>query len=137
MSSDKRKTILIIEDEIQMRFYLMTLVKSLGHEPVMTKDGIQGLEALGTAVPDLIILDIMMPKKGGALVFQEIKADPRYNKIPVLIFSGVDYEAFIHYVKMLNADQVQTPVPKYYVEKSADPDYVKDMILRCLNDPDA
>jgi CheY-like chemotaxis protein len=137
MTQNHDKIVLIVEDEMDMRFYLSTMVKSLGYTPLITLNGSQGLAALEKQIPNMIILDIMMPKKGGALVFQEIKADPRYNKIPVLIFSGVDYEAFIHYVKMLNADQVQTPVPKYYVEKSADPDYVKDMILRCLNDPDA
>ncbi|MEH0022854.1 MAG: response regulator [Desulfobacter sp.] len=127
------KTVLIIEDEMEMRFYLMAVVKSLGHKPVMARNGQQGLDMLKSKVPDLIILDIMMPEKGGALVYQEIKADPGLRKVPLMIFSGVDPEAFVHYVKMLNASPgTDTPVPKYYVEKSADPDYLKDMIARCI-----
>ncbi len=129
----KVKTVLIIEDEMEMRFYLMTIVKSLGHEPVMTRNGKQGLKALELKTPDLIILDIMMPEKGGALVYQELKSDLRYQDLPLIIFSGVDQQAFVHYVKMLNVKpEVHTPVPKYYVEKSADPDYLKEMITRCL-----
>lgn len=134
--ADKKK-ILIVEDEIEMRFYLMTLVRSLGYEPVMTRNGIQGLEALGEAVPALIILDIMMPEKGGALVYQEIKADDRFKAVPLLIFSGVEPNAFAHYIRMLNAASGQeTPLPKYYVEKSADPDYLKEMINKCIREPD-
>jgi len=136
MEGDKQKIVLIIEDEMEMRFYLMALVKSMGHEPVMARNGVQGLEVLGTSLPDLIILDVMMPEKGGALVYQEIKADKRLKDIPLLIFSGVDSKAFVHYVKMLNADpDCKIPVPEYYVEKSADPDYLKKVITDCMNDP--
>lgn len=132
------KTVLIIDDEMEMRFYLMAMVKSLGFKSVLTKNGVQGLETLNDSfghLPDLIILDIMMPEKGGALVFQELKAHTRYRNIPLLIFSGVDPKAFVHYVKMLNIHpSVETPMPKYYVEKSADPDYLKQMILNCMNE---
>jgi|GEM_PF-117938 len=139
-SEKAKKNILIIEDEMEMRFYLMALVKSMGHCPVMTKNGVHGLEALGTPpgkpLPDLIILDVMMPEKGGALVYREIKSDNRYRDIPLLIFSGVDPKAFAHYVKMLNANPgCDILVPKYYVEKSADPDYLKKVITDCMNDP--
>lgn len=129
------KTVLIIDDEMDMRFYLMAMVKSLGFKPVLTKNGVQGLETLDRLLPDMIILDIMMPEKGGALVFQELKAHASYRDIPLLIFSGVNPDAFVHYVKMLNIDPaVETPLPKYYVEKSADPDYLKQMILNCMNE---
>ncbi len=129
------KTVLIIDDEMEMRFYLMAMVKSLGFNPVLTKNGVQGLETLDRLLPDMIILDIMMPEKGGALVFQELKAHVSYRDIPLLIFSGVNPDAFVHYVKMLNIDPaVETPLPKYYVEKSADPDYLKQMILNCMNE---
>lgn len=81
----------------------------------------------------MIILDIMMPEKGGALVYQELKSDPLLRDIPLLIFSGVDPQAFDHYIKMLNAGAPEnTPPPKYYVEKSADPDYLKGMITECM-----
>lgn len=125
------KEILIIEDEIEMRFYLMTMVRSLGFEARIAKNGVQGLAALEADQPDMIILDIMMPEKGGALVYQElVKA---YPDIPVLIFSGVDPAAFDHYVKMLNVSgQDPVPQPKYFVEKSADPDYLKAMIQNCM-----
>lgn len=127
------KEILIIEDEMEMRFYLMTMVRSLGFTPVVTRNGAEGLAALEKSVPVMIILDIMMPEKGGALVYQELTASPRWSGLPLLIFSGVDRKAFNHYVRMLNAaGSSPTPSPEYYVEKSADPDYLKGMILKCM-----
>ena len=133
-----QREILIIEDEMEMRFYLMTMVKSIGCVPVVTRNGAEGLAALEKAIPAMIVLDIMMPEKGGALVYQELKARPGWLKIPLLIFSGVDRKAFEHYVRMLNAaSDNSTPPPEYYVEKSADPDYLRGMMLKCMeNGPD-
>ncbi|MCP4720899.1 MAG: response regulator [Desulfobacteraceae bacterium] len=127
------KTVLVIEDEMDMRFYLMTMVRSLGFESILTQNGVQGLDALSTLRPDLIILDVMMPEKGGAVVYQELKTNPLYNDIPLIVFSGVDFYSFTHYIKMLNLGRdIKIPFPKYYVEKSADPDYLKEVIKKCI-----
>ena len=128
------RVVLVIEDEMDMRFYLMALVKSLGFEPILTRNGLQGLDVLDTVRPDLIILDVMMPEKGGALVYQELKTDPRNRDIPLIVFSGVDPDSFVHYVKMLNTGQKEKiPFPEYYVEKSADPEYLKKVIKKCIH----
>ncbi len=127
------KTVLVIEDEMDMRFYLMAMVRSLGFESILTQNGVQGLSALCSLRPDLIILDVMMPEKGGALVYQELKTNPQYKDIPLIVFSGVDSPSFAHYIKMLNLDrEIKIPLPKYYVEKSADPDYLKEVIKKCI-----
>jgi len=129
----KAGTILVIEDEMDMRFYLMTMIRSLGFESILTRDGVQGLAALSTLCPDLIILDVMMPEKGGALVYQELKTDPLYRDIPLIVFSGVDFNSFVHYIKMLNLGRdKKIALPKYYVEKSADPDYLEEVIKKCI-----
>ncbi|MEE4363903.1 MAG: response regulator [Desulfotignum sp.] len=132
--TEKRsRQVLIMEDEMDMRFYLMTMVKSLGHVPVLAQNGIQGLDLLSKQRVDLIILDVMMPEKGGGLVYKELKTHAGYKEIPLIVFSGVNQKAFSHYVKMLNTDpDLNIPEPKYYVEKSADPDYLKEVITRCI-----
>ncbi len=132
----KSKTVLVIEDEMDMRFYLMAMVRSLGYDPILTQNGVQGLDVLCRLRPALIILDVMMPEKGGALVYQELKTNLLYRDIPLIVFSGVDFHSFVHYVKMVNLGQgLKLPTPKYYVEKSADPDYLKEVIKKCLGKP--
>jgi len=125
--------VLILEDEMQMRFYLMTLVKSMGFEPLLAKDGSEGLDVLKQVRPSALILDIMMPKKGGGLVYQEIVARPEYKDLPIIFFSGVDRNAFFHYIKMLNVTlEHPVPEPEIYVAKDADPEYLKTVIRTCV-----
>ncbi len=131
--SKNKTTILIVDDDMQMRFYLMTLVKSMGFEPILTKDGRMGLEKLKEITPDGIILDIMMPDKGGAQVYKELVSNLEYKKIPVVFFSGVDKDSFFHYIKMLNINlDHKIPEPQFYVAKDADPEYLKEVIKKSL-----
>ncbi len=133
----KTEDILIIEDEVQMRFYLMTLVKSMGLNPILTKDGNEGLLKLSEIKPKGIILDVMMPDKGGALVYKELVTNSDLNDIPVVFFSGVDKDAFFHYIKMLNVKHLKKsktiPEPEYFVAKDADPEYLKEVVNRSIN----
>ncbi len=134
MNQEESKTrVLIVDDEAQMRFYLMTLVKSLGFEPILTKDGVQGLAELKRVKPSAIILDIMMPNKGGARFYQEFLQEPDWQDVPVVFFSGVDRNAFFHYIKMLNIKEKHNiPEPEYYVAKDADPEYLKTVVKECI-----
>ena len=128
-----RHKVLIIDDEMQMRFYLMTLVKSLGFDPVLAKDGVQGLDILPRIKPAAIILDIMMPEKGGALVYQELVGHPEFKTIPIVFFSGVDRKAFFHYIKMLNVNlEHDIPEPAVFVAKDADSEYLKRVIKKSV-----
>ena len=130
----QKPKVLIFEDEMQMRFYLTILVKSIGFEPITAKDGVQGLEMLKTIRPSAIVLDIMMPNMGGGLVYKELVIQPKLKDIPVVFFSGVDRAAFIHYIRMLNATlPYPVPEPSMYVPKDADPQYLKTVIENCVN----
>jgi len=129
-----RPRVLIIDDEIQMRFYLMTLVKSMGFDPILAKDGVQGLGILTDIRPAAVILDIMMPRKGGAKVYQELKTHPGYKTIPIIFLSGVDRSSFFHYIKMLNITlEDDIPEPAFFVAKNADPEYLKEVIKSCVS----
>jgi two-component system cell cycle response regulator DivK len=133
--SSQTRDVLIMEDEIDMRFYLMSMVKTLGYMPHLAPNGVEGMAKLQKKSPDLIILDVMMPEKGGALVYQEIKNKPFFRTIPLIVFSGVEKSTFNHYIKMLNANlnlNQKIPEPQYYIEKSADPEYLMRMIKQAV-----
>ena len=139
LEKEIKPRVLIVDDEIQMRFYVMTIVKSLGFDPVMANDGKQGLDILTDIKPAAIVLDIMMPNKGGSLVYQELVNNPELNHIPIVFFSGVDREAFFHYIKMLNINlENKIPNPEYFVAKDAEPEYLMEVIKKCVlkNDSD-
>ncbi len=117
---EKRK-VLIVDDEMDMRIFLKTLLETSGYQPVVTKDGREGLQKASEITPDLIILDVMMPGEGGPQTYRKLKTDPQFIKIPVIMLSGVKKNSFFHYLKMLNAGGGgEIPLPTAYFEKPVD-----------------
>ena len=80
--------ILLIEDEELIIRLLGKKLASIGYEITLAMDGQEGLEKMRKNRPDLILLDIIMPKKGGFEVMEEMKKDPALAKIPVIIISN-------------------------------------------------
>lgn len=120
------KKVLIVDDEMDMRIFLRTFFKTGGHEPVVCRDGKEGLSAAITEKPDLIILDVMMPNDGGALMYKALKSDPALRSIPVIMFTAIDEITFTHYINMLRAQfEKDFPAPDAYIEKPPDIDQLK------------
>jgi twitching motility two-component system response regulator PilH len=83
------KKILIIDDEPDMRIYLETLFRTAGYETLDAANGIEGVELASTANPDLITLDIMMPKRSGVKAYSELRTGPQTRGIPVIVLTGL------------------------------------------------
>jgi DNA-binding response OmpR family regulator len=81
----KKKTVLIVEDELDMRIFISTLLETSGYEPIMTRDGNEGLLKAKDVRPDLIILDVMMPGEGGVQMYRQLKTDKTLCDIPVIM----------------------------------------------------
>ena len=114
----KKKTVLIVEDELDMRIFLSTLLETSGYRPVVTKDGHDGMLKAKQVLPDLIILDVMMPGEGGVQMYRQLKSDDNLKNIPVIMLSAVAEKTFAHYLKMVNARMVDPiPDPHAYIEK--------------------
>ena len=127
------KTILIVDDEIDMRLFLSTLAETSGYRPVLARNGIEGLEATGKTVPDLIMLDIMMPKEGGVYMYGRLKTTENLKDIPVIILSAISRKTFFHYLKMLSI-RVGDPIaePDAYVEKPPEADEILGIIKQLI-----
>ncbi len=83
-----RKKILIVDDEPDIILMVSNRLKAKGYDVVSALDGQAGLELAKSAKPDLIILDLMLPKMDGYKVCSFIKKDSRYSKIPIIMFSA-------------------------------------------------
>ena len=88
MDEDKRNRILIVDDE---SFNLKTLAKILNKEYIvyMEKSGVNAIESAEAYLPDIILLDIMMPDMDGYAVLKELKAHERTKDIPVIFITGL------------------------------------------------
>jgi len=114
----KKKTVLIVEDELDMRIFLSTLLETSGYQPIITRDGHEGLLKAKDVFPDLIILDVMMPGEGGVQMYRQLKTDENLRNIPVIMLSAVTRKTFAHYLNVVNARLKDTiPDPDAYIEK--------------------
>lgn len=113
--------ILVVDDDPDILDAVTMILESKGYEVVTARDGIEGLATLKAEHPDLMILDLMMPKMDGFAVCKELQ-DPRWSKhkdIPILILTSVREDASRRRYELetgleLNVDD--------YLEKPMDPD---------------
>ena len=83
-----KHTILIAEDDTNIRHVLKLQLEGAGYEVVAAEDGIKALEEVSRHVPDLILLDIMMPKMDGYEVCRRLKADFHTSKVPIIMLTA-------------------------------------------------
>lgn len=86
------KTILIVDDEPDIVTVLKGRLISAGYDVVTAADGREALEKVRHAAPDVIILDLMLPKVNGFEVCTMLKQDGRYRKIPIILFTALTQE---------------------------------------------
>ena len=127
------KRVLVVDDELDMRIFITTLLETNGFKPLSAEDGIQGLEIARKIRPSLIILDIMMPKESGIAMYREVKNDPDLKDIPVIMISALAKKTFLHSQKVLDEYKGEAvPEPAAYIEKPPEPDELLDAIQACL-----
>jgi CheY-like chemotaxis protein len=129
-----RKKVLIVEDEMDMRIFLTTLLDTSGYKPIIALNGEEGEKKALSERPDLILLDIMMPKEGGVRLYRKLKTNPSLSSIPVLVISAISKKTFIHSQKTIDSYKGEAiPEPEGYIEKPPDPDELLQEIERILS----
>lgn len=87
--TEHKKKILIADDTMTVRKITVRLLTSAGYDVLEAEDGKQALDLVQNEHPDLILLDLLMPKMTGFDVLREIKKTGRVKETPILIMSGV------------------------------------------------
>lgn len=82
------KTILVVDDFATVRLYHVNLLKRLGHATEVASNGEEALEVLRGHRIDLVLLDMLMPKLGGAEFVRQVRGMPGYERLPVLVVSS-------------------------------------------------
>ncbi len=84
----KPPSILIVDDEPNILLSLRFLMKKAGYEVRTAKDGEEALAEIALAMPDLVLLDVMMPKLDGFTVCQRIRATPEWRDLRVIMLTA-------------------------------------------------
>jgi twitching motility two-component system response regulator PilH len=83
------KKILIVDDEAAVVSYLEMLLQDQGYDTISAGDGEAGLQVARRERPDLLVLDISMPKASGTRLYKELRTDPALAATPVVIVTAV------------------------------------------------
>ena len=119
-----KKRILIVDDSADIRQVLSRRLMSWGYEPVTAESGEEALLIVEDQRPDLILLDIMMPKLKGRGVCARLKANPKTQHIPVIFLTALGLADHIKAGLDVGAED--------YIVKPFEPAELKDRITVCL-----
>ena len=124
-----KKKILVVDDEMDIRIFISTLLETNGFKPIVAKDGEEGLKMVQENKPDCVILDVMMPKESGLKLYREIKSNEATKHIPVIMCSAVSKKTFFHSHKELDRYHgASIPPPEAYIEKPPE----AEELITCL-----
>jgi CheY-like chemotaxis protein len=126
-----KKKILIVDDEPEQIEFAAMVMQENGYIPISASDGEEGMKKVHTEKPDLILLDILMPEKGGLGMYRDLKQNEKTRNIPVVIVTGVARGGDF-YERMIRQDE-NLPPPDGYVEKSMNPDAVGKLVNDLLS----
>ncbi len=99
------KTILLVEDEPLLGNLLRQRLEKEGYTVVLNRDGEEALKTLRETKPDLILLDIILPKISGFELMETMKADPQLERAPIIIISNLGQEGDVTRGQSLGAVQ--------------------------------
>lgn len=111
--------IFLVDDDPDFVEATATILEKNGHEVIRLYDGDECLEKLKEVRPDLIVLDVMMPRLDGYTVCKKLKADPEYSSIPVLLLTAV--AAHIPTTRYTQLQGMETEADDY-VDKPVEPE---------------
>ncbi|MBN2243761.1 MAG: response regulator [Acidobacteria bacterium] len=80
--------ILIVDDSDEIIAYFTEVLEEHGYEYSVAQDGKTAIESMRSNRPDLVLLDVMMPRKSGIAVFNKMKKDPELAGVPIVIVTG-------------------------------------------------
>jgi CheY-like chemotaxis protein len=126
------RKILVVDDEPDVRTYLRMIFKDEGAEVVEVPDANQAMRALKASKPDLMTLDLIMPHKTGEKLYWELRKDPNFVDLPIVIVTGyarvetpaINFHAFLA--------EKGLSEPEGFLEKPIQPEAVLDTVIKIL-----
>lgn len=128
----KRK-ILVVDDEQDSLEFTKGILQEEGHRVITASDGDEGLQKTLDEKPNLVILDIVMPKRNGLSVFYEMQRNPSSWDIPVVMLTGVGEKIGIEF----SAEDIKKFMgmqPKAYIEKPIEPEELKKIVEKIFKE---
>jgi twitching motility two-component system response regulator PilH len=128
------KKVLVVDDDPDVRLFSVTVLEENGFTPLEAANGEEGLKMIKQEKPDLVILDVLMPRQSGIRLYRELKTDKYLKDIPIIILSGIAPKTFLRSQKALTEfGGKEVPEPKVYLEKPVEPEVLAEEIKKILD----
>ena len=127
------KKVLVVDDDVDIRKVVSKLVEKSGYLSIEAKNGVEGMGKVREDKPDLIILDILMPKESGIRMYRELKTEEALKDIPVIVLSAIPKKSFFRSQKVLDEFAGESvPEPEAYIEKPEEPQELIALMKKIL-----
>ena len=127
------KKVLVVDDDPDVRLFSITVLEENGYTPLEATNGEEGMQIIRKERPDLIILDVLMPRESGIRLYRQLQTNAKLKSIPIIILSGITRKSFLRSQKALTefgGDPV--PEPQTYLEKPVEPEELAAAIQTAL-----
>ncbi len=115
----ERQTILVVEDDEDLRRLFRTALVLAGYDVVEAGDGLEALLRIDQAPPDLVVLDIVLPRLSGIAVQQEIAAQAVTRQIPIVVITG----------SAMEPSEMEVAC---FLRKPVSPEQLVEVVAQCL-----
>ena len=128
---EQPKKVLVVDDDQSAVEFVRVALESEKYEVVGAGDGLAGLSHACKEPPDLIILDVYMPRQPGFYTLRDLKSDPKTKNVPVIMLTSVAKRLGITFSTQDIYDFLGTE-PDVYLEKPVDPAFLRKVTARLL-----
>lgn len=126
------RRILIVDDEPDVTTYLSLVLKQYGFTPLVATSADQARDLIATEKPDLICLDIMMPKRSGFSFYSDLRQMTGFSDTPVVVISGIVQAGEFDFRQFVPDESI--PPPQHYLEKPIDVDQFIALLKKLVPD---
>jgi twitching motility two-component system response regulator PilH len=127
------KRVLVVDDDPDVRLFSVTVLEENGYIPLEADNGETGLKMIKEEKPDLVILDVLMPRQSGVRLYRELKTSKSLKDVRVIILSGIAKKTFLRSQKALTEfGGAEIPEPEIYLEKPVEPEELAEVINKVL-----
>lgn len=132
MNLASEKGVLVVDDEPDVRDFLATCLEDAGFRVRTAFDGADALEKIIKNIPDLITLDLVMPRVSGIELMRKLRTNKEWSKIPVVIITAhAKDEMGKRDVELLSAEEIK-PAPEHIIEKPITPTKLVGAVAKIL-----
>lgn len=127
------KKVLIVDDDPDIRTFNTTVVEENGYTALEASNGEDAMKMIKEEKPDLVVLDILMPRQSGIRLYRELKTSKDLKDISVILLTGIAKKTFLQSQKALaEFGENEVPEPEIYLEKPVDAEMLAEAIKKAI-----